>query len=688
MTQEQGNISIQTENIFPIIKKWLYSEKDIFVRELVSNAADAISKMKKLAAIGEADIGADPKFIIRVIVNKDDNTLKIVDNGIGMSADEVKKYINQIAFSGARDFLEKYKDKAEESQIIGHFGLGFYSSFMVSEKVSIDTLSWQSGEKAVLWTSADGMSYEMTDSDRNERGTVVTLTLSPDSVEFLDNFKMREVLTKYFSFLPYEIYLEDVSAEAIKREKERAEEKAKAKAEAKAKAAVEAKKEVGTDVKTEAKTDAKTDEESVMDPDTADMEDFDDIDTADEALSAKPLNDVSPLWLKNPKDCTDEEYKEFFRKTFHDYNEPLFWIHLNMEYPFNLKGILYFPKLKHEFETMEGQIKLYYNQVFVADNIKEVIPEFLLLLKGTIDCPDLPLNVSRSFLQNDGYVSKLSTHITKKVADKLTALFENERENYNKFWDDIHPFVKYGCVREAKFFEKVKDIVIYKTTKGDYITLKEYLERNKTKHENKVFYVTDEKQQAQYIKLFKEHELEAVILPSMIDNHFMQFLEMKENTVKFQRIDSDLSESLKEAGSNDEAFSKEVGESLEALFKEALSNDKIKINVESLKSVSVPAIILLAEYSRRMQEMSRYYGGMDMRGMFPEEQTLVLNRKNHLIQALLRLQGREDRKEDISLICRHVYDLAMMSHKQLEADAMTGFIERSNRILEKLADVV
>jgi molecular chaperone HtpG len=623
MARENGNISIHTENIFPIIKKWLYSEKDIFIRELVSNASDAISKLKKLSAIGEAEIDSNTKYQIKVALNKDNKTIKIIDNGIGMTEEEVKKYINQIAFSGAKDFLEKYKDKTDEGQIIGHFGLGFYSAFMVSEKVQIDTLSYQKASKAVKWISSGGTEFEMDESDKEERGTTITLFMAEDSLEFLDEFKMRDILNKYFSFLPYELYLEN----EIKKEEN--EEKDK------------------------------------------------------EKVEPKPLNDTQPLWLKNPKDCTEEEYKDFYKKVFHDFNDPLFWIHLNMDYPFNLKGILYFPKLKHEFETMEGQIKLFYNQVFVADNIKEVIPEFLMLLKGTIDCPDLPLNVSRSFLQNDGYVTKISTHITKKVADKLTSIFENERENYNKYWDDINPFVKYGCLKEEKFFDRVKDIIIYKTTNGDYITLKDYLERNKAKHENKVFYVTDEKQQAQYIKLFKEHDMEAIILATMIDNHFISFLEMKESGVKFSRIDSDLSENMKETGDTADAGEKE---NLEKLFKEVLGNESLKVQVEGLKAASIPGMILLSEQSRRMQEMSKMFGGMDMGHMFPKEETLVLNRNNSLIKSVLKLKDNEGKQDDVKLICEQVYDLAMMSHKQLDADAMTKFIERSNLLLEKLAE--
>jgi molecular chaperone HtpG len=620
MNNEKGTISVSTENIFPIIKKWLYSEKDIFLRELVSNSSDAISKLKKLADIGEAEIDKDKKFFIKVIVDKKNKTLKILDNGVGMTDEEVKKYINQIAFSGAKDFVEKYKDKTDEGQIIGHFGLGFYSAFMVSEKVQIDTLSYQKGAEAVRWISSTGTEYKMEKSDRDEVGTTITLFIAEDSVEFLEVYKVREVLNKYFSFLQFEVYLEDANEE--KEEKEEKE--------------------------------------------------------------PIPLNDTNPLWLKDPKDCTDEEYKEFYRRAFFDFEEPLFWIHLNMDYPFRLKGILYFPKLKHEFDTMEGQIKLFYNQVFVADNIKEVIPEFLMLLKGTIDCPDLPLNVSRSFLQNDGYVNKISNHITKKVADKLISIFKKEREKYNKYWDDINPFVKFGCIKESKFYDRVKDIIVYKTIKDEYITLKDYLEKNKDKHENKVFYVSDEKQQSQYIKIFKEQDLDAVLMITMIDNHFMQFIEMNEKDVKFQRIDSDISESMKES-ETDEKTAKEMKESLEKLFRDSLQNEKLKVEVEALKASSVPGMILLAEESRRMHEMTKMFGGMNLGSMYQAEETLVLNSNNDLIKSLMNLKEREDKKDDTKLICQHIYDLAMMSYKQLEPEAMTGFIERSNKILSKLA---
>jgi len=630
MPFESGSISVQTENIFPVIKKWLYSDKDIFLREMVSNACDAISKLKKLVSIGEAKVPDDTKYCIKVIFDKENKTIQIVDNGIGMTAEEVKKYINQIAFSGAEDFLQKYKaSKDEGSEIIGHFGLGFYSAFMVSDKVEIDTLSYQDGATAVKWTCDGGTEYELSDSDRTERGTTVTLHIAEDSLEFLDEFRIREILLKYCSFLPVEIYLENANSPK-KDEKNKKEDK--------------------------------------------------------EPEAPEPINDTNPLWLKKPADCTDEEYKEFYRKVFHDFNEPLFWIHLNVDYPFNLKGILYFPKLKHEFETMEGQIKLYNNQVFVADNIKEVIPEFLMLLKGVIDCPDLPLNVSRSFLQNDGYVNKVSSHITKKVADKLTSLFNTERENYNRYWDDINPFVKYGCLRDDKFYEKVKDIIIFKTINNEYVTLKQYLEKNESKHKNQVFYVSDERQQSQYIKLFKEQGLEAVYMPALIDNHFISFLEMKESGVKFNRIDSDLSDSLKDKDSSNEEDKKKAQEILEKIFKETLNNDKLKVQVEDLKLESMPAMILLSEHSRRMQEMSKMFGNMDMAGMFPEEQTLVLNRKNNLIKMIIAFDGKDDKKETVKMICEQIYDLALLSHKQLEAEAMSRFIERSNRILAMAAE--
>jgi len=615
MIQEQGNISVHSENIFPIIKKWLYSDKDIFLRELVSNASDAIIKLKGLVSIGEAKVEPDTKYEIRVVLDEKKKTIQVIDNGIGMTADEVKKYINQVAFSGAEDFLAKYRDKMDEgSQIIGHFGLGFYSAFMVADKVQIDTLSYQEGAEAVRWICSGGAEYKMEPSDRKERGTTVTLYIAEDSEEFLSEYRLRQILEKYCYFLPFEIYLEN----ANKKDKE----------------------------------------------------------------PLKPINDTQPLWLKKPGECTDEEYKEFYKKVFNEYQDPLFWIHLNVDYPFNLKGILYFPKLRNDFQSLEGKIKLYCNQVFVADNIKEVIPEFLMLLKGTIDCPDLPLNVSRSFLQNDGYVNKISAHITRKVADKLTGMFKNERENYNKYWDDINPFIKFGCMKDEKFYERMKDAIIFKTLSGEYVTLKDYLNKNQDKHKNQVFYVTDEKQQAQYINLFKENGLEAVLLTTIVDTHFIQFLEMKEDKVKFKRIDSDLSESLKDSGDGaNEAEDKKLAEDLEALFKEALKDDKLKVKVEGLKATSVPAMILLPEESRRLHDMSIFFSGMNMD--LPKEQTLVLNKKNPLIQALARLKNEEGRKEDVQMICEQVYDLAMLSHRQLEPEQMTKFIKRSNEILTR-----
>lgn len=621
MLNENGNISIHTENIFPIIKKWLYSDMDIFVRELVSNSCDAISKFKRLVSIGEASAPPNTKYNIKVIFNAEEKTIKIVDNGIGMTAEEVKKYITQVAFSGAEDFIEKYKDKMDEAdQIIGHFGLGFYSAFMVSEKVQIDTLSYQPEAEAVKWVCSGGTEYEITASDINERGTTITLYLNEESLEFANEYKLREIINKHCNFLPIEIFLENAN-------------------------------------------DEKKDDKPEID-------------------EVKPINDTNPLWMKNPKDCTDDEYKEFYKKVFMDYNEPLFWIHLNVDFPFNLKGILYFPKIKHELDSSEGQIKLYNNQVFVADNIKEVIPEFLMLLKGVIDCSDLPLNVSRSFLQKDKNVIKISNHISTKVADKLTGLFKNERENFNNFWDDINPFIKYGCLRETSFYDKVKEIIIYKNINGEYITLNDYLEKNKDKNEKKVFYVNDETQQSQYIKLFKENDLDAIILTSTIDNHFINFLETQMEGVKFNRIDSDISDIMKDSTFKSDEASKTR---LQDLFKAAINNDKLKIQVEGLKSLDLPAIMLLSEQSRRMQEMSKMFGGGMNANMFPTEETLIINGNNKLINALINMP--EDKKEDTTMICQHIYDLAMLSHKQMVTDDMTKFITRSNEILYKILSI-
>jgi molecular chaperone HtpG len=621
MLKENGNISIHTENIMPIIKKWLYSDKDIFVRELISNGCDAINKLERLVTFGEATV-KDDKYEVTVSLNKDENTIKFIDNGIGMTAEEVKKYINQVAFSGAEEFLSKYKDKIDEGKgIIGHFGLGFYSAFMVAEKVAIDTLSYKDGEEAVRWICDGGTEYEIEASERTTRGTTVTLHISEDSKEFLDYYKLREIIKKHCNFFPVEIYLVD--------ENEKKEEK-----------------------------------------------------DSEDNIERIPLNDTKPLWMKAPKDCTDEEYKEFYRKVFNEYNDPLFWIHMNVDYPFNLKGILYFPKLKHEFEAVEGEVKLYNKQVFVADNIKEVIPEFLLLLKGVIDCEDIPLNVSRSFLQKDNNVAKVSRHIVNKVADKLTSLFKNHREQYNDFWKDINIFIKYGCLRDEKFYEKVKDILVFKTTNEDYVTLKQYLEANEEKHDKKVIYVNDEKQQSQYIKILKDNGLEAVILNTTLDSHFITFIEGKEEGVQFNRIDSDLTEILKADAKNE---NHEDNKEIEEVFKNSINKESLKIAIEPIKAEEIPAMITLSEQSRRMAEMSVMFGGGDM-SVFPKEETLVINSTNPLIKKLFNLSKDETKNELVNEICNHVYDLAMISHGQLDADEMASFIKRSNNLLGRLID--
>jgi molecular chaperone HtpG len=641
MIKENGNISIDTENIFPIIKKWLYSDKDIFIREVISNACDAISKFQRLASLGEATAREEEEYKVIVSINKEKKTLKFIDNGIGMTEEEVKKYINQVAFSGATDFMEKYKDKMDEGKdIIGHFGLGFYSTFMVSTKVEIDTLSFREGSEAVKWECSGGTEYEIGSSDeRTTRGTTVTLYIDDESAEFLDEYKVREIIKKYCSFLPTEIYLEDEN---------------------------KAKEEPKYETK---KNEDGTEYQELVEPE-----------------APKPLNDTKPLWVKAPKDCTDEEYKEFYRKVFMDFNEPLFWIHLNVDYPFNLKGILYFPKLTHEFEATEGQVKLYNNQVFVADNIKEVIPEFLLLLKGTIDCPDLPLNVSRSFLQNDKEVSKISNHIIKKVADKLVDLFKNSREEFNKFWPDIQIFIKYGCLRDPKFYDKIKEIIIFKNLKGEFVTLKDYLEANKEKHENKVFYANDEKQQSQYIKMFKEYDLDAVILDCSLDDHFISFLEMHESGVKFNRIDSDISETLgSKTDENDETV-KAINKEIEDLFKNSLGEKIKNISIKGLKNEETPALILVSEESRRMAQMSKMYAksGMSFPGMFDEEKTLVINNKNAIIKKLVEVSKDNAKIEEVKFICEHILDLAKIANKELDASEMDEFIKRNNMLLSKV----
>lgn len=616
MENKKGNISIHTENIFPIIKKWLYSDKDIFVRELISNGCDAINKYKKLISLGEVTDNKEQDYKINVTIDKENSALIFEDNGIGMTEEEVQKYINQVAFSGAEDFVNKYKDKmSEESDIIGHFGLGFYSAFMVATKVQIDTLSYKENAEAVRWISEGQTEYEIGLSDtRKVIGTTITLFLDDDSKEFLEEYTVRNIIDKYCSFLPVDIYLNVVGKEETEEDK-------------------------------------------------------------------KPLNDTYPLWLKSPKDCTDEEYKEFYRKVFKTFDEPLFWIHLNVDYPFNLKGILYFPKLKNEFELIEGKVKLYNNQVFVADNIKEVIPEFLLLLKGVIDCPDLPLNVSRSFLQNDKDVSKISKHIVKKVADKLKALYKNEKENYEKFWDDIQVFIKFGCLKDESFYDKIKDIILFKTINNEYLTLNEYLENSKEKHENKVFYVSDEEQQSQYIKLFKDYNLDAVILNSSIDNHFISFIEFKNQGVTFNRIDADLSDVLKDSKSEENTEEKTA---LENLFKEVVG-DKIKTySVESLKSEDTTAIILVSEQSRRMAEMKSQFAGMDFGMSFDEEKTLVINDNSPIIKKLMKLKDDESKKDEISLICNQIVDVALLANKELDAKELDEFIQRNNKLMNMI----
>lgn len=640
MVKEKGALSIQSENIMPIIKKWLYSDTDIFIRELISNAVDAIKKLQKLVMMGEAVSVSDEKYEINVILDKDEKTIKILDNGLGMTADEIKQYINQIAFSGANDFLEKYKDKLEGNEIIGHFGLGFYSAFMVSDKVRIDSLSYKPNAEPAAWISDGNSEFELFDGERTVRGTTVTLYVNDDGKDFLEEYKLRSALTKYCGFAPVDIYFETA--------------------------------------------------------DKADKSDKGDKSKKDKKDEPKPINDTFPLWLKNPADVTDEEYKEFYHKVFYDFSEPLFWIHLNMDYPFRLKGILYFPKLKHELESIEGQVKLYSSQVFIADNIKEVIPEFLLLLKGALDCPDLPLNVSRSFLQNDGYVRDMSNYITKKVADKLTSLFKSEREDYNKFWDDINQFIKYGCIRDRNFYDKVEEAILYKTVDGEYLTCAEYLEKNKDtdkepehdhehkhdhedehehEHSKKIYYVTNKRQQAQYINLFKSQGIEVVQMSTRLDVPFMSYIESYNYQIRFARIDADLSETLKTEG--DTVYDTDLID----LFKGVLDKKDLTIKTESLKSENVSAVVLLSEESRRMREMSISWGAPNT---FKDEETFVINKNNSLVKRVLELKNDKSRKEDVDLICRHIYDLAMLSHKHLPVDEMTKFIERSNEIMSKL----
>lgn len=636
MSVKQGSLSINSENIFPIIKKWLYSDHDIFYRELISNGCDAITKLKKLDIMGEYSIPEDTEFAIKVSVNQEQKTITITDNGLGMTSEEVNEYINQIAFSGAADFLTKYKDKTNEDQIIGHFGLGFYSAFMVADKVTIDTLSFKEGATPVHWECDGGTEYEMSEGSKDTVGTQIVLYLNEDSYEFSNEYRAREIITKYCSFMPVDIFLTNENA----------------------------KEEEKDTIET---SEAKSDDETIENSDEA----------KNEPKKPVPLNDKSPLWNNAPIECTDDEYKDFYRKVFHDYKEPLFWIHLNMDYPFNLKGILYFPKLNNEYDTLEGTIKLYNNQVFIADNIKEVIPEFLLLLKGIIDCPDLPLNVSRSALQNDGFVKKISDYITKKVADKLTGMCKTDKENYEKYWDDINPFIKYGCLKDDKFAEKMNDYLLFKNLEGKYLTFTECLEENKEKHENTVFYVSNEIEQSQYINMFKEEGIDAVILNHNIDTPFISNLEQKNEGVKFVRIDSDLSSSFKDEVSEEEL--KDLSEKLTTLFKKELSNDKLEVKVDKLKNADISSMITVNEESRRMQDMMKSYGmaGMDPSMFGPTGESLVLNANNALVKYLIE----NPESTNANLICNQLYDLAMISHKQLSPEQMTKFIARSNELM-------
>ena len=663
---EKGNLSINSENFLPIIKKWLYTDKDIFIRELVSNGCDAVTKLKKLCSMGEADIAENEKFEINVTLDEKAKTLSITDNGIGMTAEEIKKYINQIAFSGATDFLKQFEEKTgEDNEIIGHFGLGFYSAFMVADKVEIDTLSYQNGAEAAKWICTGGIDYEMEKGTKTQRGTTITLYIGEDGKEFLEESTVYSALRKYCSFMPVPIFIHITKEEEEQKEEQKTEENSNI---------IHVSPEEAENITSAEDAKKLQEEKKEEDP--------------------KPLNETNPLWQRQPKDCTEEEYKAFYHQVFMDMNDPLFWIHLNMDYPFRLKGILYFPKLVQQMDITDGEIKLYSNQVYIADNIKEVVPEFLLLLKGIMDCPDLPLNVSRSALQNDGYAQKMSNYITKKVADKLNHLFKNEREQYEGFWDNISIFIKFGCMREEKLYDKIKDSILLKTTDGVYETVSEYLEKNKQKHENKIFFVSDENQQAQYIRLFKEQGLEAAILSTPIDKPFVSFLEYKNTGVKVQRIDADISDTLqqKEEQKDEEAKKAEQtqNEELQNLFRGILNNETLKVKAEPLKAEKVSGMIVLTEESRRMLEMKEAYGENEQMKMLfataqPDE-TLVLNSNNHLVQLICKWKGNVDKKEDLDLICRQVYDLALMSHKALSSEEMTAFIDRSNLLLEKLAD--
>ena len=682
MAAKHGNLSINSENIFPIIKKWLYSDHDIFVRELVSNGCDAITKLKKLEVMGEYTFPDDYKAAVQVVVDPDAKTLKFIDNGIGMTGDEVEEYITQIAFSGATEFLEKYKDKTTDDQMIGHFGLGFYSAFMVADEVHIDTLSYKDGATAVHWTCDGGTEYDMQDGDRTTPGTEITLFLNEESLEFCNEYRMREVIEKYCSFMPVNIYLSKANAE---QEYETIDESELRDDDV----VVE---HIHEDAKTEEKENENGEKEVVEVSPAKDKV----------KINKRPvsLSDPNPLWMRHPNECSDEDYKDFYRKVFMDYKEPLFWIHLNMDYPFNLKGILYFPKINTEYDSVEGTIKLYNNQVFIADNIKEVIPEFLMLLKGVIDCPDLPLNVSRSALQNDGTVKKISEYISKKVADKLTGMCKTDRENYEKYWDDISPFIKYGCIKDDKFYDRIKDCLLFKNLDGKYLTLQDFVEENKKedtaeavketestenaeekqKEKTVLFYVTDEVQQSQYINLFKEQGIDAVILKHNIDSAFITHLERQDDTIKFERIDADVNADMKEEVSEEDL--KEEKETLTDVFHKALNNDKLEVKIEKLKNASVSSMIVLSEETRRMQDMMKMYNmyGMDP-NMFGGPATLVLNANNELVQYIFNHKD----SEHVPMMCEQLYDLAMLSHKPLAPEEMTKFITRSNKIMMLLA---
>ena len=695
MANKHGNLSIDSDNLFPIIKKWLYSDHDIFFRELISNGCDAITKLEKLEMMGEYQFPADYKKKIEVVVNPEEKTLKFIDNGLGMTADEVEEYICQIAFSGATDFIEKYKDKANDDQIIGHFGLGFYSAFMVADQVTIDSLSYQEGSTPVHWSCDGGTDYDMEDGIKDTIGTEITLFLNEDCLEFANEYRAREIIEKYCSFMPTPIFLSKANAET---EYE----------------TIDAADKLDTDTVVETiHEEAKTEEKENENGEKEVVEVSPAKDKLKIVKRPVPLNDTNPLWTKNPSDCTDEEYKAFYRKVFLDYKEPLFWIHLNMDYPFNLKGILYFPKINTEYDSIEGTIKLYNNQVFIADNIKEVIPEFLMLLKGVIDCPDLPLNVSRSALQNDGFVKKISEYITKKVADKLIGMCKTDKENYEKYWDDISPFIKFGCLKDTKFCDKMNDYILFKNLDDKYLTLPELLVKEEVKEESDVvdadgnpvsdadakdtenaeeekdnrkviYYVTDKLQQGQYIKMFKEQGMDAVILDHNIDTSFISQLEQRNETYKFMRIDADVTESLKDETSEEDL--KSETDTLTEVFKNALHNDKLTVKVEKLKNASISSVITLSEEGRRMQDMMKMYamggmGGMDP-NMFAADLTLTLNANNELVKYIFEHKD----SEHVPMFCEQLYDLAMLSNQPLSVDAMSKFVERSNKIMMLLSE--